>query len=86
MGKTLNKLSGGGSKKKYTMRGDQVIFLQGVNNYVREALEYAQQRIAADYLHNLAITEFGYAPNCDLRFNFDPTKETDNLEIENVTK
>jgi hypothetical protein len=85
MGKTLNKLTGN-SKKKFTLTGDEVLFLQSVNGIMQQALEFAQQRIAADYLHKLAVSNFGYAPNCDLRFNFDPTKSADNLEIENVTK
>jgi hypothetical protein len=74
------------SAQTFTLNPEQVQFLAHVNKFLQSQLDVIQQHFAASFLNYVATNEFKYAPGSDLRFNFDPTKQEDNLVITEVTE
>lgn len=68
-------------QKTVTLSGAQVDFLMRVNARAQEMLNQFQEAVASEYLHQLAVTQFGMNPNKDFHFEFHPEKEADNLTI-----
>jgi hypothetical protein len=85
MGVVLNKLNKDQSQS-FTLTPEDIQFLQDFHMKMQARLDAIQQECAATILHHIAVTRFGYAPNCDLTFNLDMGKEKDNLEIINIAK
>lgn len=86
---SLNEDNQGGVKgeaKTYTLDPQDIQFLSHLNAYLQSQLDAIQQHVAATFLNHAATTRFGYAPGKDLRFNFDPSKEKDNLTITEITE
>jgi hypothetical protein len=83
-----NQPQGGvaGPSQTFTLSKEDVQFLAHINAYLQAQLDAIQQHMAASYLNRIAADKFGYAPGKDLRFNFDPTKDTDNLTIQEITE
>lgn len=72
----LNKNS-----KTVTVNAEDKSVLEYMNKLLQVELDMVQQRMAARFLNYLAVTKFGFEASNDLRFNYDPEKEVDNLTI-----
>jgi hypothetical protein len=68
-------------KKTVTLTASQIDFLNRVHKWAQLTFEQLKEKIASEYLHELAIHEFGMDPNKDFHFDFHPEKEYDNLTI-----
>lgn len=73
---SLNK-----SSKTVTISAEDKAYLVYINQVMQTELDMLQQRMAARFLNHLAVTQFGFDGGLDLRFNYDPDKDTDNLTI-----
>lgn len=80
MGKIKNNLNQGRSRT-VTLEASELEFLQQMHQSFQVELDRVQQQMAANFLRYIAVNKHEYAPACDLRFNLDPTKTEDNLEI-----
>lgn len=76
---SLNKKS-----KTVTISADDKAVLVYMHQFLQTELDMLQQRMAARFLNYLATEKFGFDGNADLRFNYDPEKEVDNLTITEV--
>lgn len=68
-------------KKTVTMSSAQVNFLTRINQRTQVMLDHLQEMQAAEFLHFLAVSEFGMDPNKDFNFEYHPELESDNLII-----
>ena len=85
MGKTLKNLSNDPSKS-YTLTEQELEYLQSMHDMFQKWVDNLHQAAASDYLHNIAVHRFGYAPLTDLGFQLDTSKKENNLQIVNVSK
>lgn len=68
-------------KKTVTMSATQINFLTRLQKRSQLALDQLMEILASEYLHYLAISEFGMDPGRDFGFEYHPEKEYDNLVI-----
>lgn len=85
MGKIKDNLNSGRTRT-VTLEKSELEYMQQMHDLVQAELDRVQNVMAANFLRYIAVNKHEYAPACDLRFNLDPTKAEDNLEITNVTK
>lgn len=71
----------GGNSKTVTLSVSQIDFLMRINKHLQIMLSDLQEKMASEYLHDLAIREFGMDNTKDFSFDFHPEKEFDNLTI-----
>lgn len=72
--------------RTFTLDQDDVQMLAHLNQFMQSILNTVQEHVAATFLNHKAVTQFGYERGKDLRFNFDPSKEVDNLTITEITE
>lgn len=65
----------------FTLSTEDVQFLAHINQYLQSQLDAIQQHIAAAYLNRIVVDKFKMPAGKDYRFNFDPSKESDNLTV-----
>lgn len=73
---SLNKPS-----KTVTLSPEDKAYLQYLNQVLQTELDMLQQRMAARFLNHVSVEKFGFEGGTDLRFNYDPDKDVDNLTI-----
>lgn len=71
----------GGNSKAVTLSPEEVQHLLHMNQYLQAQLDAIQQHMAGQFLNYVVVHRFDFPPGLDLRFNFDPAKEVDNLTI-----
>ena len=71
-------------EKKYTLTETQVDVLMQYRTVAQQNLDQMLQMLTSVYLHSLAVSSFGYAPNCNLEFKLDLERPQDNFTIINV--
>lgn len=76
---SLNKPS-----QTVTLSAEDKAYLLYINQVLQTELDMLQQRIAARFLNHVAVEKFGFEGGTDLRFNYDPDKDVDNLTITEV--
>lgn len=67
--------------KTVTLTAPQIDFLMRMNAMFQQALNEVQEKIAAEYLRQLAVDNFKMSPSKDFHFDFHPEREFDNLVI-----
>jgi len=76
---SLNKPS-----KIVTLSAEDKAYLLYINQVLQTELDMLQQRMAARFLNHISVEKFGFEGGTDLRFNYDPNKDIDNLMITEV--
>ena len=69
------------NRKTVTLSASQIDFLNRVHQMMQLTLEQLKERVAAEYLHQLAVDQFGMDASKDFNFEFHPEREFDNLII-----
>lgn len=68
-------------QKTVTMTSSQIDFLMRLNARAQKMFDDFKEMIAGEYLHQLAVDEFGMDPTKDFSFQFHPELEADNFTI-----
>lgn len=71
----------GSSTRTVTMSNEQIAYLQNMRAHFQQELDRIMEYQAAQFLRYIAVESFGADPNKDIRFQYHPERETDNLII-----
>lgn len=67
--------------KTVTLNVHQIDYLNRIQKRTQAVLDQLMEMQAAEFLHYLAVHEFGMDPKKDFHFDYHPEKEFDNLTI-----
>lgn len=80
MGKIKDNL-GLGKTQTVTLQPSEIKFLLQTRTKLQQELDKILQGVTSDFLHYVAVNRFEYPPDCDLRFNLNPDRSENNLDI-----
>lgn len=85
MGSIKSKALGNNKDKKFTLSETQINTLMQYREVSQRQLDQMLQQLTSVYLHELAVSKFGYAENANLGFKLDLENPQDNITITELT-